>query len=194
MTHKIDPRILRTRKLLMDAFIKLILKKNFKDITIKDITDEATVNRATLYSHFHDKYDLLDVVIKEAVIDSTFKNLDYLDKLNKETYVTIFLALADFHTETMENSHLSPQCSGSYEAFSTMVEQKIKIHLENLFFSLLLKQQSNRDPEALRVGAVILSNGIYAASVDWKKNGSSSAEQYIEKALPFLVTDPSDRN
>ncbi|WP_019914603.1 TetR/AcrR family transcriptional regulator [Paenibacillus sp. HW567] len=188
MTHKIDPRISRTRKLLMDAFIKLILKKNFKDITIKDITDAATVNRATLYSHFHDKYDLLDVVINETVIDNTIKNLDYFNKLNQETYVKIFLSLTNLHTETIENSNSSAQCKGSYESFSTIFEQKIKIELENLFYSLLVKQPSNFDSEALKVGAVILSSGIYAASVDWINNGSSSAEQYIEKALPFIVT------
>jgi len=35
---KVDPRIIRTRKLTMDAFIKIAQKKEFKDITIKDIT------------------------------------------------------------------------------------------------------------------------------------------------------------
>ncbi|ANY65625.1 hypothetical protein BBD42_03480 [Paenibacillus sp. BIHB 4019] len=194
MTPKIDPRILRTRKLLMDAFIKLILKKSFKDITIKDITDEATVNRATLYSHFNDKYELLDIVIKETVIDNTINNLDYFDKLNEETYVKIFLALTDFHTESITNSNLNAQCRRSYESFSTIVEQKMKTNLENLFYSLLLKQQSNLESEALKLGALILSSGIYAASVDWINKGSPSAEQYIEKALPFIVTKIDNLN
>lgn len=34
---KTDPRILRTRKLIMDAFMELSGKKEFKDITVKDI-------------------------------------------------------------------------------------------------------------------------------------------------------------
>ncbi|MEH7175975.1 TetR/AcrR family transcriptional regulator, partial [Priestia megaterium] len=67
---KVDPRIIRTRKLLMDAFIKVTRKKDFKDITIRDITDEATVNRATFYSHFQDKYDLMDVAITEEILES----------------------------------------------------------------------------------------------------------------------------
>ncbi|WP_254052700.1 hypothetical protein [Bacillus sp. V59.32b] len=41
MEKQIDPRILRTRKLIMDAFIELSMKKDFKDITIKDITTTA---------------------------------------------------------------------------------------------------------------------------------------------------------
>ncbi len=124
MAQKIDPRSLRTRKLLMDAFINLILKKSFNDITIKNITDEATVNRATLYSHFNDKYDLMDVVIKETVVDNIFNNLDYLDKSTEEIYVEIFLKLTDFHTEALHNSNLTPPCRRSYESFSSIVEKK----------------------------------------------------------------------
>ncbi|KKB33087.1 transcriptional regulator, TetR family [Bacillus thermotolerans] len=55
---KTDPRILRTRKLIMDSFIDLSEKKEFKDITVKDITTEAMINRATFYYHVQDKYDL----------------------------------------------------------------------------------------------------------------------------------------
>ena len=186
---KVDPRIIRTRKLLMDAFMKIAQKKEFKDITIKDITDEATVNRATLYSHFNDKYDLMDAVIKETILENIIKNLNHHDKFNEETIVKIFLALTNFHTDVTKQLNLNTQCRRSYESFSTIIEQKIKMELETLFYSLLLKQQSKLDLEALKMGAVILSGGIYGASVDWKNHGSLSAEQYIKKALPFIVTE-----
>ena len=60
---KTDPRVLRTRKLIMDAFIELSGKKEFKDITVKDITTEAMINRANFYYHFEDIYDLLEKVL-----------------------------------------------------------------------------------------------------------------------------------
>lgn len=60
MEKQIDPRVLRTLELLMDGFIELAMKKDLNDITIKDITSAATVNRATFYNHFYDKYDLLE--------------------------------------------------------------------------------------------------------------------------------------
>jgi len=59
----IDPRVKRTRKLLEQAFIELLDDKSFQDLTIQDITDRATVNRATFYAHFEDKYDMLDSFI-----------------------------------------------------------------------------------------------------------------------------------
>lgn len=52
MEKTVDPRFLRTRKLIMEAFMELVIEKEFKSITIKDITQRATVNRATFYYHF----------------------------------------------------------------------------------------------------------------------------------------------
>jgi len=59
-SSKTDLRVIRTRKLIMDSFITLSSKKEFKDITVKDITTEAMINRATFYYHFEDIYDLLE--------------------------------------------------------------------------------------------------------------------------------------
>src|ERR1700684_201107 len=54
-----DPRIRRTRLLLQQALGKLMERKEFNDISVQDIADESTVNRATFYDHYSDKYALL---------------------------------------------------------------------------------------------------------------------------------------
>jgi len=56
---KLDPRILRTRSLLRNAVIDLVPEKGFDSITVQDITDRATLNRATFYLHYRDKHELL---------------------------------------------------------------------------------------------------------------------------------------
>jgi AcrR family transcriptional regulator len=58
-----DPRVKRTRQLLQQAFISLMTERRFRDITVQEIADRATVNRATFYAHFEDKFDLLDSAI-----------------------------------------------------------------------------------------------------------------------------------
>ena len=55
-TERVDPRVKRTRKLLQQAFLELFQEKGFASISIQDITERATVNRATFYAHFPDKY------------------------------------------------------------------------------------------------------------------------------------------
>jgi len=54
-----DRRVQRTRQLLQDALVSLILEKGYQKITIQEIIDRANVGRSTFYSHYRDKDDLL---------------------------------------------------------------------------------------------------------------------------------------
>ena len=58
-SEKIDPRVIRTRKMLLDALMSLIKEKGFEAVKTQDITERATLNRATFYLHYRDKHDLL---------------------------------------------------------------------------------------------------------------------------------------
>lgn len=57
--QKTDRRIQRSRQLLQDALITLILQKGYDKITVQEIIDEANVGRSTFYAHFLDKDDLM---------------------------------------------------------------------------------------------------------------------------------------
>ena len=54
-----DRRIQRTRQLLLDALIQLVVEKGYEATTVQDVIDRANVGRSTFYSHFRDKDDLL---------------------------------------------------------------------------------------------------------------------------------------
>lgn len=55
----IDRRIQKTRKLLSEALISLIVEKGYEAVTVQDIIDRANVGRSTFYSHFENKEQLL---------------------------------------------------------------------------------------------------------------------------------------
>jgi AcrR family transcriptional regulator len=65
-----DPRILRSRRMLVDSLAKLLIEKAFEDISVQEIADEATLNRATFYLHYPDKNALL-----RAMTESRFRDL-----------------------------------------------------------------------------------------------------------------------
>ena len=69
-TETTDPRILRSRRMLMESLAKLLMKKELEDISIQEIADEATLNRATFYLHYQDKNALL-----QAMTESRFRDL-----------------------------------------------------------------------------------------------------------------------
>jgi AcrR family transcriptional regulator len=57
-----DPRVLRSRNMLMEALFRLLNRKEFNDISVQEIADEATLNRATFYLHYPDKNALLQAM------------------------------------------------------------------------------------------------------------------------------------
>jgi AcrR family transcriptional regulator len=64
---KLDPRVVRTRQLLRDALVSLIAEKGYDALTVQDIADRATLNRATFYLHYQDKHDLLVKSLHDAI-------------------------------------------------------------------------------------------------------------------------------
>src|SRR5438067_9876044 len=54
-----DRRVQRTRQLLQDALISMMIEKGYAATTVQDIIDRANVGRATFYAHFADKDTLL---------------------------------------------------------------------------------------------------------------------------------------
>ena len=68
--ENIDPRVLRSRQMLMESLLRLLLRKEFDDISIQEIADEASLNRATFYLHYTDKNALL-----QAMTAARFRDL-----------------------------------------------------------------------------------------------------------------------
>jgi AcrR family transcriptional regulator len=67
---KIDRRVKRTRQLLRDALIGLILEKGYQAVTVQDITDRANLGRATFYLHYpNGKDELLLTMMEETMQD-----------------------------------------------------------------------------------------------------------------------------
>ncbi|MEV4071501.1 TetR/AcrR family transcriptional regulator [Nonomuraea fuscirosea] len=61
----------RTRRLVQQALVELILEKGYDAVTVTDIIARADVGRSTFYAHFTDKQDVL------------FSNLDELALLHR---------------------------------------------------------------------------------------------------------------
>ncbi|MBM7542060.1 TetR/AcrR family transcriptional regulator [Amphibacillus cookii] len=181
MGKKTDPRIKRTRKLIMDAFITLSAKKSFDMITVKDITEEATINRATFYYHFKDKYDLIEQTLKEDLLIHVISRLSDCEKINKAAIRKVFLSLIAFHND------LSSRCERSYHNFKSSIEVTVKRELADQFYHILLKNTASSKDKELRLTSVMLSWAIYGVINEWRNDQSIDAEQLIETAMPILL-------
>lgn len=59
MEKKVDRRVSRTRRMMHEALMALIVEKGYESVTVQDILDRADVGRSTFYAHYRDKDELL---------------------------------------------------------------------------------------------------------------------------------------
>ena len=168
-----DPRAIRTRKLIIDAFNQLIATKNFDQISVKDITEIATINRATFYTHFVDKYELLDVVLTERIKEIMKEQFNCNQELNEETVVQMFQSIVKIH----ESMHT--HCRRGYNTFTQMIEEKVKEQL-TLIVTGILQTENRLEP-------VMFSWALYGSFIEWERTSQMPAEQFAKKAATSLL-------
>ena len=62
---KQDHRVRLTKLLLREAFLDLLVEKPVAKITVKELCEQANVNRATFYAHYRDLFDLHEEIERD---------------------------------------------------------------------------------------------------------------------------------
>ena len=94
---KIDLRVKRTDKLILDTFMNLLKEKSFDDIRISDICNGAMNHRTTFYKHFEDKYNLLSYALKNIINGFEIKSLDfYNNTVSRKFYINLFKSFLQY--------------------------------------------------------------------------------------------------
>lgn len=68
-TEAVDRRVRRTRKQLRECLVTLLKQKKVQDITVRELTELADLNRGTFYLHYKDVFDLLEKTESELLDD-----------------------------------------------------------------------------------------------------------------------------
>lgn len=126
-----DKRIQRTRKVLQDALIELILEKEFEKITVQDVIKRANVGRSTFYLHFKDTEDLFlsgfenlwSLFDKHLSLQTTPKasvwDLSLIVFQHAHTYGNIYRALVGRQGEQLMSAHM-------YKYLSALMQDSLK--------------------------------------------------------------------
>lgn len=180
-TTKVDPRIIRTKKLLVEAFQEVSREKKMSQITVKDITERATVNRATFYAHFTDKYDILNYTLSETILKDLNNTLSVSDIINETVISNLFISIANYMVEVQDS------CKMNSETFCNQAHQRINNELEDIFTIMLRNSYPEQDIDVLVNSASFLASGLCGLARHWLDTSSLTAEAFIDKNLPFLI-------
>lgn len=64
-----DKRCIKTDKAIREAFAQLLAEKQLSQITVKELSEKALINRNTFYAHYESVYSLMDSIENEMVSD-----------------------------------------------------------------------------------------------------------------------------
>jgi len=187
---RIDPRVKRTRKLLEQAFLELIQEQNFQTITIQDIADRATVNRATFYAHFEDKYDLLDSFIREQFNDRL------VEKVPPDLAPDAAFCVGRLHLLIVTVLEYLYQIHGHCARNDRQVEPMVETAVQEELNQYLVRWFEHAPPEVippdvdLKAAAVMWSWAIFGTGIQWAGGPRElSAEQIAAQMVKVLLME-----
>jgi AcrR family transcriptional regulator len=177
--EKTDPRILRTRALLMQAFGESLSEKGFQALSVQDVTRKAGVNRTTFYLHFTDKYALLEYSIHQRFMQELEKRRLNLSAFSPENLHALIAVVADFIR------YSNSQCGHVDTQFEALVEIQVKKQIQDLITAWLEKLEAGKEPPAAAIAA---SWAIYGLAQAWSHDKKpASPAVFAEKCLPLIL-------
>jgi AcrR family transcriptional regulator len=185
----LDPRIRRTRALLRDALDKLLQEKDFEKISVQDIAEAATVNRATFYDHYADKFALLECVTAGRFLELLAERGVTFDGTCLNALRGLVLGVCDYLAETPGmGSERQVQMEPHLEAAVVAVVRRMI--LEGL--------RQNPAPNGMpaEMTAATVSSAIYGAVKEWVRTpdrcpADEMVEMVMKLVFPIFTAAPS---
>jgi AcrR family transcriptional regulator len=186
----LDPRIRRTRQLIHTALRKIMQTKHFDEISVQDITDEATVNRATFYDHYTDKFDLLDNMVRGDFHRMLAERNIHFDGTCPTAAGALILATCDYLVQTGS----APECSKQ-----NSIELRKEMAVAGAIGNVLLqgiKDSVATPPVTPELVANIAAWAIFGAAKHWfytpaRPPADTIVDPVLEFVMPILNTAKS---
>jgi AcrR family transcriptional regulator len=178
-----DPRMRRTRQLLQGALRILMQSKSFDEIAVQDIAEAATVNRATFYDHYTDKYALLEAMVAGGFHTLLHERNVIYDGTCPSAVRALILATCDYLTHT----HAGGTECQRHSAFEPLIEAALTTAIRRVLMSGMPKSGSASGPPPEMIASAA-SWAIYGAVKEWFRTpGRLPAEEVIPLVMQLIV-------
>ncbi len=175
---RMDPRIRRTRHLLQQALEQLLETKDFDSISVQDITEAATLNRATFYDHYPDKFALLECLVARQFLGLLAQRNVKFDGTCPSAIRGIVLGVCDYVAGIP----------------GTERQRQLEPHLESAVVAvvrkMLLDGMKQHPPERSvcpEMIAATVSWAIYGAAKEWAQYPDRAPSEEIADTIMTLV-------
>jgi AcrR family transcriptional regulator len=185
----IDPRVARTRQLLINSFAELLVQhKSIRAVSVQNVTALAGVNRSTFYAHFTDKYELLDVWQRLLFRQLVREKLPANARLNHNNLELLITMVLDYFT-----------LRGKYrkrinQQFEPMMETVIQQELKAMLIAMLEETPDTQPGMPIENTASFLSWAIFGSALNWshaKRQSKESIAQELVSMVEIITSQAS---
>lgn len=183
--EKNDLRVIKTKNILYSTLLELMKEKQFEEIKVSDICSHALINRSTFYSHYNDKYELLEEYIntlKDSLIEELSKNKNIN---NTKQYYIELIKLFFNHIEEKRNIYIS-----------AMINNRNSITMDIIYDVLnheVTKRLNDIEFKNKTIPVEIISKfylgAVFNVGIEWLKNENKYSKEDLVNYLDKLIPD-----
>lgn len=173
----IDPRILRTRQLLRNAFVELLQEMDMEKISVNRLTKQATINRVTFYLHYRDIPDMLEKMADEMIedISMVFHTTIENEKSTEDKDLQLLV-------------HLFEHIAGQADFYKTILTKRVPVFRDRLL--QFLKDSVVTRLEQVRSDSYVRKSGVQKDILIWYISSAliGTIVIWLQKDMPYTPT------
>lgn len=173
--EKTDRRVLKTKKLIREAFFLLLSEKDISNITITDIAKSANIDRKTFYLHYSSSTDILDE-FEEEKTEILRQSLSACVTDNQLDVNQFYQSLTHMLEEEDILLYKRIVKTNSYSMFHSRIKECLKHFMLTTLFATT--KMTNKECE---IYAEFISAGLVSVFVEWLKSDSNMPLETLTK-------------
>jgi AcrR family transcriptional regulator len=171
--EKIDPRIMRTKRMFKEALVSLLLENGDQSkLTVQKLADRAELNRATFYLHYQDIEDLKEQMMTEVLAELT-ETIHPLFEENMDKTTPIIVSFLEHFYEHAD-------------LFNVMLESKdFRSRLFDIIIEIISARRENRKGKrrSTQVPIEIIASSTFGIISWWIQKGMPYTPGYLAEQI-----------
>ncbi|MGI4757655.1 MAG: TetR/AcrR family transcriptional regulator [Janthinobacterium lividum] len=176
LTESTDRRVLRSRRMLIDALGRLLKKRDFNELSVQEIVDEADLTRATFYLHYPDKGSLLQAMSAER-FGEILRKRGITSATGPGALYALALSVCDYLAKAL----------GCPSSLSKMPQDRFVIPVLEALFRESVDCRRLPPEVDLETFATTLAWAIFGAASRWAQTKDRRPAEQMAKTIESLV-------
>ena len=173
-----DNRRANTKKAIQEAMVALLKTESFDDITTIKIAKEAGISRSSFYTHYKDKFELID-----SCQQTLFNQVEYIFEKHEGNKEQAFLEIFEFlKREQLLSALISANGTREFQAF---IVNKVRIFINTDFQNRFGREEFSTVER--EYSSIYFSFAFFGLCQSWITNGKKESPRQMTNLILKLL-------